>query len=267
MNRNNHHREAVTAGLRAAAEAEARVLAFWEGGSAAFGRRDEMSDLDLQLLVKDDFVEPARTLLEGALRQVAAIEASYILPQPTWHGYWQGFYRLEGLGPYLLVDACIMKESDRSLLSEPEIHGQAIVHFDRTGRVGKERADREQLAAAIKLRLGRARAAAEMFHLFVDKEAQRGRQLDALALYQSLILGPLMETLRIIHDPYRHNFGSRYLQHCLPDEEYRELQNLSFVGSAAELIVKKEFALGWLKRNLAAIDPEKVFNGRKNNGR
>lgn len=115
-------------------EGRDEILAFWQGGSAAFGRSDEMSDMDLQLLVKEGFVDGVRDLLEGTLRGVARIEASYVLPQPTWHGYWQGFYRLEGFGPYQLVDAVIMKESDRNLLTEPEIHGQAIVHFDRTGR-------------------------------------------------------------------------------------------------------------------------------------
>jgi hypothetical protein len=247
-------REAIVGALARAFEADARILAFWQGGSAAFGRDDEMSDLDLQLLVKDDFVDPARDLLEQTLRQAAPIEASHILPQPTWHGYWQGFYRLQGAGPYMLIDAVIMKESDKSLLTEPEIHGQAVVYFDRSGRVGRERADRDRLTGAIKLRLDRARAAAGMFHCFVDKELKRGRQLDALALYQSLVLAPLVETLRIIHDPFRFNFGSRYLDFCLPAEEVQKLRNLSFVGSPGELIVKKEFALEWLRNNLSRIE-------------
>jgi hypothetical protein len=258
-------RQALINRLAEAFEPRPEALAFWQGGSAAFGRGDEMSDLDLQLLVKDEFVEPARGLLEQTIRRAAPIEASYILPQPTWHGYWQGFYRLQGAGPYMLIDAVIMKESDQSLLTEPEIHGQAVVYFDRSGRVGRERADREKLRTAIGTRLGRARASAEIFHCFVDKELNRGRQLDALALYQSLVLAPLVETLRIIHDPFRFNFGSRYLDFCLSAEEIQELKSLSFVGSAGELIVKKEFALGWLKRNLEAIDPDRLFNA-KNNG-
>ncbi len=260
-------RQTIINRLAEAFEPRPEALAFWQGGSAAFGRSDEMSDLDLQLLVKDDYVEKARALLEGALREVAPVEASYILPQPTWHGFWQGFYRLRGMGPYQLIDAVIMKESDPSLLTESEIHGQAIVHFDRTGRVGKERADAEKIRSAIRQRLGRARASAEIFHCFVDKELSRGRQLDALSLYQSLVLAPLVETLRILHDPFRYNFGARYLDFCLPPEEVQELQNLSFVASPGDLIVKKEFAVGWLRRNLEAIDPDKVFNGKRKNGK
>lgn len=245
--------------LAAAFEPRPEALAFWQGGSAAFGRSDQMSDMDLQFLVKDGFVDQARDLIETTLRGLARIEASYILPQPTWHGYWQGFYRLEGFGPYQLVDAVIMKESDKNLLTEPEIHGQAIVHFDRTGRVGRERADTEAIKTLVRQRLGRARASAELFHCFVDKEMARGRHLDALILYQTLVLGPLVETLRIIHDPYRFNFGARYLDFCLPAEMIQELSNLSFVGSPGYLLVKKEFALGWLKRNLEAIDPNRLF--------
>lgn len=260
-------RQRIIERLRESLEPRPEVLALWQGGSAAFGRDDAMSDIDLQLMVKDGFVEQARGLLEETLRRLAPIEASYVLPQPTWHGYWQGFYRLQGAGPYLLVDAVILKESDKSLLSEPEIHGQAVVYFDRTGRVGRELADRDKIGEYIRLRLDRARASAEIFHRFVDKELGRGRQLDALVLYQTLVLGPLVETLRIMRDPYRYNFGPRYLDFCLPAEEIQELRSLSFVGSPGDLIVKKEFALGWLKRNLESIDPEKIFNRKKGNGR
>lgn len=256
-------RQRLIKNLTEAFEPRPEALAFWQGGSAAFGRGDEMSDMDLQLLVKDGFVDQARELLESTLQGMARIEASYILPQPTWHGYWQGFYRLEGFGPYQLVDAVIMKESDSKLLTEPEIHGQAIVYFDRMGRIGRERPDAEAIKAAIRLRLGRARASVDMFHLFIDKEAHRGRHLDALALYQTLVLGPLVETLRIIHDPYRYNFGPRYLDFCLPAEEVLELKNLSFVGSPGDLMVKKEFALGWLRRNLESIDPDNFFGPSK----
>jgi hypothetical protein len=168
-------RQALINRLAEAFEPRPEALAFWQGGSAAFERSDEMSDMDLQFLVKDGFVDQARELLEGTLREAARIEASYVLPQPTWHGYWQGFYRLEGFGPYQLVDAVIMKESDRTLLTEPEMHGQAIVFFDRTGRVGRERPDIEAIKKAIGQRLGRARASVELLHCFVDKELARGR--------------------------------------------------------------------------------------------
>jgi hypothetical protein len=66
-----------------------------------------------------------------------------------------------------------------------------------------------------------------------------------------------------MRDPYRFNFGSRYLDFCLPAEEIQELRNLSFVGSPGDLIVKKEFALGWLKRNLEAVDPDRLFGPSK----
>lgn len=97
----------------------------------------------------------------------------------------------------------------------------------------------------------------------MDKELARGRQLDALTLYHTLVLGPLVETLRMIHDPYRFNFGARYLDFCLPAEEIQELKNLSFVASPGDLIVKKEIALGWLKRNLEAIDLNTVLGPGK----
>lgn len=252
-------RERIIGTMARALEEEPRVLAFWQGGSAAFGRSDEMSDLDLQLLVRDDFVGEAQILLERLLSSISRIEFKYILPQPTWHGYWQGFYRLKDTTPYLLLDVVIMKESDRELLSQPDIHGRPLIYFDRTGRVGKEMADLEQMKQAIVRRIDKARASSQMFHVFIDKEITRGRGLDALAMYQSLILSPLVDTLRIIHDPNRFNFGSRYLRECLPAREYTRVERLGFVGSIDELKGKKKEALRWLRHNLRSIGTKTFF--------
>ena len=238
-------------------KAQDQALAVFQGGSAAFARNDRFSDIDLQVVVKDDFVPRAAEILEQTLESVSPVEARYILPQPAWHGQWQGFYRMKEAGPYLLVDAFICKESAASYLSEPELHGASIVYFDRTGRVGNERLDRVKQREAMRERALRIRTTSDMFNVFVDKEAMRGRYIDALATYHSMILNPLVETLRMIHCPDRYNFGPRYLQHDLPPEAYQRLVRLYSVSAIDDIIPLKRDAYQWLRENLDVIIDQK----------
>jgi hypothetical protein len=246
-------RSIITGKIREAFENDRQVLALWEGGSASFGRADQYSDIDLQMMVKDDYTTQAAQKLEQVLLGISPIQDRYLIPQPSWHGHWQEFYRLRDADPMLLVDFVIMKESSTDLLTQPEIHGQPIIYFDRTGRVGKEFMDRVKHEEGIRQRIARMEGITNIFHLFVDKEIKRGHQLDALSFYQSMILGPLVESLRMLHDPNRYNFGPRYLVHYLPKESYEKLTDLFLIGSMEDIGRKKEKALGWLNENIVKL--------------
>ncbi len=249
-------REKITKMLVGELSRHDEVLGCFEGGSAAFDRADEWSDIDFQIVVKDDFVEQAAEILEHALKRLAPIEDKYVLPQPAWHGQWQCHYKLKGWPPYLLVDALIMKESSPTYFSEVELHGAAKVHFDKTGRIGKEHIDFDQLKKIIPKRLERAENICSMMHLLVDKELKRGRFMDAFELYYNLYLRTLVELLRIKYDKARWYFGPRYLSHDLPHEVYEQIKDLSYVGSPEELLPKKERALQNLRELIAELKRE-----------
>ena len=246
-------RQRLLDALLSAFRDDPRALALYQGGSAAFGRDDQYSDLDMQLVVSDDHVDEAVQGIERALEAAAGIEARYIIPQPAWHGGWQGFYRLRGAGPYLLVDILVLKQSAPSYFSEPELHGKAIVYFDRTGRVGGERLDRDKNREQIRARVARIAATTDMFHCFVDKEAARGRPVDAMMLYHQMVLSPLVETLRMIHCPDRFGFGPRYLQYDLPAAEYAKVESLYYMAGPDQLLPRKKAAYDWLRRNLEQL--------------
>jgi len=216
------------------------ILGFYEGGSAAFNRNDEWSDLDLQVVVKDDFVEQTVKILEQTLEKIAPIEDRYILPAPTWHGHWQGFYKLVGVSPYLLIDFLIMKESSPSYFTEVELHGNPVIFYDKTGRLGKEHINSEELSRTIPKRIKRAENISKMMHLLVDKEIKRNRIMDAFELYYNLLFRTLVELLRIKYDRARWSFGPRYLSHDLPEQEYNRLKDLSYVKNVDDLQNKKE---------------------------
>jgi len=230
-----------------------QVLGCFEGGSAAFGRADEWSDLDFQVIVKDDFVEQAVEILENALAQIAPIEDKFILPAPTWHGQWQGFYKLEGISPYLLIDALIIKESSPTYFSEPELHGKAIIAFDKTVRIGNEHININDQDAPILRRIQRAENLCHMMHLLVDKEIKRNRIMDAFELYYNLYLRTLVELLRIKYDKARWSFGPRYLSHDLPEPEYNTIKDLSYVSCPSDLLHKKDRVLAKIEQLLQEL--------------
>lgn len=184
-------------------------LGCYEGGSAAFDRDDEWSDIDLQIVVQDDFVEQAIKILETAMENISTIEDSFIIPQPAWHGHWQGFYKLRDISPYLLLDVLIMKESSPSYFTEVEVHGSPKIFFDKTGRIGKEHINTEELQNIIPIRIKRIEGISKMFHLFIDKEIKRNREMDAFDLYYNLLLRSLVELRSQDFDALQANTGIR----------------------------------------------------------
>lgn len=230
----------------------AEFLGCYEGGSAAFSRDDEWSDIDLQIIVKDDFVEQAVTILESAIESIAPIEDCFIIPKPTWHGHWQGFYKLKDVSPYLLLDVLIIKESSPSYFTEVELHGVPKIFFDKTGRLGKEHINIDELNKTIPQRIKRIEGISSMLHLFIDKEIKREREMDAFDLYYNLLLRSLVELLRIKYDPARWSFGFRYLSHVLPQEVYDEIKTLSFVKDLKDLQEKKNKVIKHI--NIMLID-------------
>ena len=69
----------------------------------------------------------------AALADLGPIETRFALPQPTWHGHDQVFYRLRDTTEFLVVDLAVMRRSARGLFNEGERHGTGRVLFDRTG--------------------------------------------------------------------------------------------------------------------------------------
>ncbi len=244
-------RELIKDRFKAELEKQDYVLAFFEGGSASFGRADEYSDLDFGIVVKDEAEELAVKLIYQIMQGIAPIETSFIMPQPAWHGFWQGFFHLQGSSPYLLLDICIIKQSAKSYLTEEVMHGKAVVFFDHTGRVGKEKTDMAEIERVIPGRISRARFINGMLHNFVDKEVSRNRLVDAIDLYYGMLLRTLVELLRIKHDRVRFSFGCRYLSYDLPPEIYDRLQGLFLISDAADLLRKKEIVHIWTEELLA----------------
>jgi len=226
------------------------LLAAWEGGSAAFGRADDLSDIDLVLVAPAERVEDAFALVEGALEELSPISHRLRLPEPTWHGHAQAFYRLERASADHFVDLLVQRDEAKDRFLETERHGEARRIFDRVGIERPPPLDPAAIAAENRDRESAIRVRHRLLGGLPEKEIRRGRAIDALAFYQSLTLRHLVELLRIRHDPCRATFGLRYLGHDLPEVARRRLEPLLFVGSVEELATSLRSANAWIEELL-----------------
>ncbi len=249
-------REAVLSAIVAALEASDDVTAVWEGGAAAFDRVDEWSDIDVMVAVRPDTRDEAIELVDRALRDVAPIRVRYRLPEPAWHGHSQVFYMLEGASPFEFVDICFMNNDTERRFLEPEVHGNALVHFDRAGFTKQEPGDPASLRSRLARRVETLRSTIELGRTGPLKELERGNDIEALSYYHATTLRPLVELLRIRHCPARHQFHTRYVQYDLPAEVVERLAPFFFVAGAEEIRKRHAEATAWMSRLLDELERE-----------
>ena len=251
-------RDEITGAIASALEPLDYVHAMWEGGAVANDRADQWSDIDICVDADDDRVKEVFPVVERAVEALAPIELKYDVLAPTLGEYVQAFYRLDGAGKFMLIDFAVFKHSAEDKLLEPEVHGNAIFHFNKNGAVEVPALDPEKHLAAIKIALERSRRKCEMFAPFVEKEMLRGDHLRALGLYQRMVLAALVEALRIQHKPEHYDFGVSYTRYHLPEDIVRRLKDLYFVSGDDDLAEKYKRALAWYDQACREVDFEKV---------
>lgn len=249
-------REEILGALRRVLEPLPYVHAMWEGGSEAFGRTDEWSDIDVQFDVDDEKVAETLTLIEGTLARLSPIQDRLGMPERP--GYAQVFYRLQDASPFLLVDLCVMKRSHPDKFLEPEIHGCVVIHFNKGDALVIKHLDVESHMARIRQHRERIEKRFAMFHTMVEKEMHRGNHPAAVDLYHRLVLDSLVDALRILHAPAHFDFKVPYLNHDLPKEACARLRPLFFVADEADLRRKYAEAARWFRETLAEIDLERT---------
>ncbi len=242
-------RSALVDALRRSLARQSAIDAAWEGGSAAFDRADEWSDVDAVAVVADDAVEAVFAQAEADLEALSPIDLRY--DPPVVQGYAQRFYRLRDFGEFHIVDLVLIRRSDPLLFREVELHGRGLTWFDRTGVLVDCHLDATADAAAAAARVGPLRAQFEMMQHLMRKDLRRGRHVDALAFYQAYTMRPLVEALRLLHAPCTRIFGMRYLGRDLPAGVVQRIERLAYVGEAAGLAAAHDEAVSWFR---ACID-------------
>jgi len=234
------------------------VYAFYEGGAVAFNRVDEWSDIDLYLVVDDEKVNEAFLAVEKALKSLSPIKQKFDVPQTGWSGVFQAFYRLEDASEYLIIDFCVLNFSSSEMFLEPEIHGNVVFYFNKSGKIKPPSLDKAALSKKVQERLKRLQARFAMFNNFVQKEVNRGHFLEAIELYHGLTLATLVEALRIKHNTIHYNFKMEYLHYELPPETLKKLEHLYFVKNEKDLQEKYYEATKWFHKTIEEVDQKEI---------
>jgi hypothetical protein len=228
-----HYRRAVIEAVIARLLPIAAVRACFEGGSAATGRLDDYSDIDLVIVAPLAAADEAFGAVEAALAP-HGISHIWRVDPPPFPDTAQRFYFLADAPRFFAVDCVVVAEGAADQLLERERHGQPLVYFDRTSKIRARPVDAEALAARRAHRWEQLRGSVPIYAMLVDKELARGRPLEALGFYQAL-LRALLEVLGIAHRPERFDFGWRYVETQLPDDERKRLTRFAFVADPEAL--------------------------------
>ncbi len=234
------------------------VHAMWEAGAAAFNRIDEWSDIDLFVVVDDGCVERVVSEIEKTVCSISGCDLTFRLPEPTWHGHSQIFYRLKKASPFLLLDIAIMKKSSKDKFLQYKIHGAPIVHFDKSGIIKDDSVDAELFLERLKKRLETLRTTFPLFLVFTLKELNRGNDMTALSFYMSYAMRPLIELLRMKYNPYHYNFHTYYIDYELPPDIVKRLRTLFFITKPQEIRSFLPEVEKWFMEEIESIDIEEV---------
>ena len=256
-------REEILSGLEKSLKPLEDVYALWEAGAAAFNRVDQYSDIDLMVDVQDDYVATCWEVIESTLQSLSPIEIRYELPQPTWHGHSQIFFRLQNASPFLFVDALVMQHSAFHKFLEVEQHGNARVIFDKLGVTQPPPFDSQALQQKLDSQIQQLKMTFELFQVETTKEFRRGNNIEAISFYYATTIRPLVELLRIryMDVPARHKFYTRYIQYDLPTDVVEKLEEYFYVSDPTELVAKHHQACEWFHQVIQELEQGKYIKG------
>jgi hypothetical protein len=252
------HRDEIIKALKNSLPQHDVIRAAWLGGADANGRADELSDVDVSLIVADGAIEAAFEAFRAAVKSLSPIRLEYRLPMPTWHGFHQTFVQLANASDHLMIDLVAMEKSQPHPWFEVERHGTPIVLFDKDGVIVSQHVDRDAIRKTIRTSLEKLRMRWALFHHLPAKLAKRNLPADAAYFYHALVLRPLVDVLRAVHCPDRHDFGFRYVKDDLPPDLYETICRLSYPKSVAEISAFVDEAKILLERKLEVA--EQILN-------
>ena len=249
----NINRDRIIHAIRSHLKPVEFVDAMLIGGSAAFDRLDKYSDVDVHLYIADDFVEQTFAAVVTALESISPIADTWRIPEPSWHGGSQAFYTLENASKYLKIDCAVIAQSNPNKFLERELHGNPIVLFDKTGVTTPTVYDWDKNRAELKQRITRLIDRFPQTQIYVEKEILCGNPLDAIAFYRGMVVNPIVDLLRAIHDPSRYSWGMRYLKWVISAEDHDRLTNLVYITSLHDMAQKIPLAQTWFDELVAQL--------------
>jgi hypothetical protein len=172
--------QAIVTALRPYGD-DARFFAAFEGGSAATGRLDAYSDIDLCVVADAALNDALFAALEEALQAIGAFSHVWNVADAPWPGFAQKFYFLDGSPPSSRSTVRSSFRRPGACSSRWSGTAQRRCCSIRSSWIAPQHMDRAAHEARRQRRLAQNRAAWPVYRMLVDKELARGRPLDALA--------------------------------------------------------------------------------------
>src|SRR5947207_11403011 len=189
------------------------VLAMWEGGSAAFGRTDEYSDLDIGLLCRTGTNDEVWNVVDRAFDTLGGVVLRWSEPAtPLFEGRDMRVFRPCIAGKGLQVDIGLFPDSAPDHQIQPERHGEIVVVFDHEGRLKPVPWDHDTHQRRMQEALHQEIMKWQVYHGAFRKELARGRSMDAFASYIGASLRPLVTVLGMRYSPKRWDLGMRFFK-------------------------------------------------------
>lgn len=208
------------------------IIAALLEGADAHQAVDEYSDIDVRVIYEGN-LSAAQSAVESSLGLIGIIDYKYVRPEA--HGI-RVLMHCAGTPKYLLADVLLQPYLETEKMS----HNNKVVLFDKRAVVSE---DFDEISAAkIRERIEKIKANKALRDIYVEREIKRGNFLEALQQYQTLVLQPLVEILRLRYCPQYKDLQLKHITKDLPPAVVAQLEGLYRVGSIAEIIEKKEKA-------------------------
>ena len=212
-----------------------KIVALWEGGSAATGSTDQYSDIDLLALCACE-TDEAFDLMESVM---PPITHRYI--EPTGPDLRHRIYFHDGAPKHFFADVGVLSEDSREALKERmviERHGKPVVFFDDKGLIKPHPVNKIEWQAKLENRI---------------KELDRHQNTEAFAFFYHGLLRRLVELIGIRFRPYRYDFELRYLERDFPQKEQQSIHEYMKYVDPDDLRKKVALIDQDIKENLAVI--------------
>lgn len=245
-------RRELIAHLRVALPESDNIRAAWLGGSDAFNRADGLSDVDVFILVTRGRVEEAAGHFRRSIERLSPLSRELRMPMPSWHGCHQAFYQLQRAPEHLMVDWLAVEQGQTHEWSHVERHGTPEIWFDKDGDIRPTHIDEGANRDAVERRIADLEIRFGLFRHLAAKQAARGLPTDGASFYHNHVLRPLVDLLRCVHCPERHDYGLRYLRDDLPPDVYERVCGLCYPAGVDELPRLVSEATGLFQRTLDA---------------
>lgn len=217
------------------------VYAFWLEGADVHNRVDEYSDIDIWIDVEDKHESEIFNEIEVILSELGKIDFDHEIshPHPKIR---QKFFHLEGTSDFLIIDICLQSHSRVFWYREGFQDEKAKIIFDKSNVVQYKAVDQQEFDEEISTRVKELKKTFIFFQTWVKKSVNRGNFLEALGSYHEKVLEPLVEILRIKHQPTQNDFYLKDISKDIPKKLLPELEDLYKITSIEDIKTKSQKA-------------------------